>query len=140
MAYSQFLQHKAFKFQINIGPGHKEGEMLVCRCVLEALDNWLTQVGHERILPSVAMLNSELLGIRNEIDTMYDQGKLTEYWQAKFIKSASDLKIAVQQAYTHAYTASEENDDGNHQAASENIHHCHDSIKRAIANILISRC
>ncbi len=139
MAYSQFMQNKAFKFQINISPDHREGEMLVCHCTLKALDNWLTQDGHEKILPSVAMLNSELLDIRNEINTMYDQGKLTEFWQAKFIKSVSDLRTAVQQAYSHAYTASEEYDDGNHQAASENIHHCHDNIKRAASNILISR-
>lgn len=113
--------------------------MLICRCVLEALDNWLTQDGHERILPSAVTLKGELLDVRNEINSMYDQGKLNELWQAKVLNSVSDLKTAIQQAYSHAYTASEEYDDGDHQAASEHIHQCHDYIKNAISNILMHR-
>ncbi|QBD82981.1 hypothetical protein EPA93_46280 [Ktedonosporobacter rubrisoli] len=138
MAYSQFLQHKAFKFQINIGPGYREGELLVCCCVLKALDNWLTQDEHERVLPSADLLKKELFDICNEVNIMYEQGRLTEFWEVKYIKSVSDLRTALQQAYSHAYTASEEYDDGRYLPASENIHRCHDNIKRALTNILIS--
>jgi hypothetical protein len=137
MAYSQFLQNMASKHQINID--HVGGEMLVCRRLLEGLNGWLTQDGHERILPSVAFLRKRLLDIRNEIETMHNEGKLIKFLDLNFISSIGDLKVNIQQAYAYAYAAGEAYGDNNYPVASGHIHYCHEHIKKAIADILITR-
>jgi hypothetical protein len=139
MAYSQFLQYMARKHQINVGPRYMGGEMLVCRCVLEGLDRWLTHDGHERILPSINILLERLLGIRNEIDVMHYDGRLMHFLNFRIITSIADLKGNIQQAYACAYAADQAYENNDYLSASGYIHSCHSSIRNALTTILITR-
>jgi hypothetical protein len=139
MAYSQFLQQKARKLRINIGPAYKGNEMLVCRRVLEGLSGWLSKDGHENVLSNVNRLSNDLFAINSEIDVMYRQGQLTIFLQSKIIRSVEDLRTNIQEAYSCAFTASEKAKEDDDLTASQHIFKCHDHIQKALADIVIGR-
>lgn len=139
MAYSPFLQQMASRYNINLNPRQQENKLLVCRHVLAGLDIWITRQGHEKILPSIKMLENNLKSVRTEFEIMHAQQELLLFHQMKYIKSTKGVYNRCRSAYNHAFSAAQAYNNKDYPLASATIDQCHDEIKKALGEILISR-
>lgn len=132
MAYSQFLQEKAYQFhEFHLDLSDAQNKMYICYLVIKSLELWIRQDGHEQILYSIGIFTSDLHKVAQEVFLMSKQQELYSLWQSGIIKSTNILNYC-NQAHSNAFAAGQTFNNDDYDTASGHISKCQEYLLRIL--------